>query len=155
MINFLFAPSSSFFRDAFDYYFDYYEGDLNFQYNEIDRIGISYEEDFFDEEERSSKNLVSSPKDDVLICEPTSPYKDQIGIKKWCTDNCNHVPKNCPESMCVCRGSTQEILNTIETTLLTCKPTKPFEHVSGMTNWCEDNCNGATKFCPETFCICM
>ena len=147
----------SYSRDAFDYYYDYYNGDINFQYNEIDRIGLSLDEDYFEEEERSSKFLPLITSDDVLICHPTSTYRDQIGMKKWCMDNCNHIPKNCPESMCVCRGSgsAQENLNEIETVTLTCKPTQPFKHVSGMKNWCEDNCNGATKFCPETFCNCM
>ena len=145
----------SFFRDVLDYYYVYYDGDLNFQYNEIDRIGTSFEEDYFEEEERSSKNLQPLPNNDVLICEPTATYKDHIGIKKWCTDNCNHVPKNCPESMCVCQGSAQENLLKIEETLLICRPTQPFKHVTGMTKWSEDNCNGATKFCPETFCNCM
>ena len=144
-------------RETFDHYYDdYYDGDVNFQYNEVDRIGLSFDEDYYEEEVRRSKFLEPiANQDDVLICEATSTFKDQIGIEKWCTDNCNHVPRNCPESMCVCRGSAQETFNEIETVILSCKPTQPFKHVSGMTKWCEDNCNGATKFCPETFCNCM
>ena len=87
---------------------------------------------------------------------PTSTFKAQIGMKKWCNDNCNHVPKNCPESMCFCKSEfSNQVEEPEEEERLICKPTNPFKHVIGMTKWCDDNCNGATKFCPETFCTCM
>ena len=110
--------------------------------------------DYIDETDRTSNEII----DVILVCEPTSTFKAQDGMKQWCNDNCNHVPKNCPSSMCVCKGdSSGEFLNGIEAEedRIVCAPTTPFKHVSGMTKWCDDNCNGATKFCPETFCTCM
>ena len=95
--------------------------------------------------------------ENLLICEPTSTFKAQIGMEKWCNDNCNHVPQNCPASMCQCKSdsdtSISNDVNTEEETLI-CKPTNPFRYVPGMSKWCDDNCNGATKYCPDTYCTC-
>ena len=151
--NFL-ACIFSLFSGVFDYY-DYYNGDYNFQqYNQIDRIGV-FDADYYDEEDRTSKDDESDDHDTLLDCEATSTFKNQVGMKKWCNDNCNHVPKNCPKSMCSCKSESSTEETNEEDEHLICKPTNPFKHVIGMTKWCDDNCNGATKFCPETFCTCM
>ena len=116
-----------------------------------------FDTDYYDEEDRTStENKINQ--NILLDCEPSSTYKDHIGMKKWCNDNCNHVPKNCPESMCVCKSEFSNIFDeedVEEEDHLICKPTHPYKHVIGMTKWCDDNCNGATSFCPETVCTCM
>ena len=140
-----------------DYYYDYYNGEYDYHYNEIDRHD-TFDTTYIDEEnDRSSRNDGQKVSDNMLNCEATSAWSGQPAMRQWCNDNCNHVPKNCPASMCVCKNSFSELSNKVEIVNedLICKPTKPYQSIPGMARWCDDNCNGITKFCPETYCTCM
>ena len=122
--------------------------------NKINERDLILIEDYFDEEDHEGENLILSQNYDVLICEPTLQYKETIGVEKWCNDNCNFVPKNCPKSICICQVSIHERLYEREEFVVICEPKEIFKNVAGMSSWCKDNCNGPTRFCPKTFCSC-
>ena len=135
-------------------FYEYYEDEYDYHYNEIDRQDNGI---LVFEKENSRSGSGQKINSDFLNCEPTSTFIGQIGMKQWCNDNCNNVPKNCPNSVCVCKNTFLGTSNGLETTRkrLICKPTKLYKHVAGMSKWCDNNCNGIPTFCPETFCMCM
>ena len=137
--------------------YEYFGDEYDYHYNEIDRIDRHDYAIWPSEREIDRSGSGQKVNSDILNCEATSTFKAQIGMTQWCNENCNHVPRNCPESMCVCRNTLSGISNELEITRkhLICKPAKLYKYVPGMSKWCDDNCNGILKFCPETVCMCM
>ena len=57
------------------------------------------------QEQYSDENIITTI--DKLLqtvgtCVPVGASKLVPGMKEWCNQNCNHVPRNCPKTHCKC-----------------------------------------------------
>lgn len=83
-------------------------------------------------------------------CSGAGAWEGDDSMANWCTANCNHVPRNCPGSMCRCDGADEPV----EVVVKECLATGPWTGNGAMNSWCADNCNNTPAFCPSSMCAC-
>ena len=86
-----------------------------------------------------------------LSCEGVGAWNTPA-MADWCNTNCNHVPKNCPATHCVCNEEAATT-TTEDPDHLNCEGVGVW-NTPAMAEWCTSNCNHVPSYCPASHCIC-
>ena len=78
-------------------------------------------------------------------CRPVGLYAKQVGMKKWCVDNC--ALGNCPASHCTCADPEEE-----DESAKKCEAVGAWRGNEGTKNWCLTNCAFTPPNCPPSMC---
>ena len=82
-------------------------------------------------------------------CRPVGAYISQVGMDKWCVENC--ALGYCPASHCTCGG--EPVTPSSSTSASSsCRPVGAYVSQEGMDKWCVENC--ALGYCPASHCTC-
>ena len=82
-------------------------------------------------------------------CRPVGAYISQVGMDKWCVENC--ALGYCPASHCTCGG--EPVTPSSSTSgSSSCRPVGAYVSQEGMDKWCVENC--ALGYCPASHCTC-